>query len=297
MGSDDEHEIAGTGLRARIKAHGAELCALQDYSGRAYLWPAAPVWPRHAPVLFPIVGRLKNDTLMHQGQAYRMTQHGFARDVRFDWIDRTHTACRLALSDDPRTRAMYPFVFRLEVEYAIVDAALGVTFEVFNTGSDLLPASIGAHPAFRWPIAEGVAKTAHTLTFETNEPAPIRVVQGGLVTPERRASPVRGRELRLAPDLFARDALIFEQPQSRSVRYAGPGTPALTVSWEGFEQLGIWSREGGDFVCIEPWRGMASPEEFGGEFMDKPWLMLVPPGQSARLVLRVEISAGAGQSG
>jgi galactose mutarotase-like enzyme len=219
-----------------------------------------------------------------------MTQHGFARDRRFEWVERTAMGCRLALCDDAETWVHYPFAFRLELAYAIVDGGLDVTFSVVNTGDDILPASIGAHPAFRWPLAEGAAKQAHTLTFENDEPGKLRGVAGGLLTAANHPSPIRGRELALSPDLFAADALILDHPASRWVRFSVPGGPALTVRWDGFEQLGIWSRVDAEFLCIEPWRGMSSPVDFDGEFMDKPWLMLIEPGARAEASMRIEIS-------
>ncbi len=287
----DPHTFATAELTACVKADGAELCTLRASTGLDYLWPAAPAWPSHAPVLFPIVGRLRDDTLSHQGQSYRMTQHGFARDRRFDWVDRSSTGCRLVLTDDADTRKVYPFGFRFEVAYALQSATLAITYTVTNTGETVLPASMGAHPAFRWPLVPGVAKTAYSLTFDTEENGPIRGVAGGLLTEADRPSPIAGRTLALKPDLFADDALILPHPASRSVRFAaGDGGPALTVSWDsGFQQLGLWSRDGGDFLCIEPWSGMASPATFTGDFSQKPWLMLIPPGESRAAVHRVTI--------
>src|SRR6204780_5942092 len=107
----DRHELSNGTLSATVKSDGAELCSLRDASGEEVLWQALPVWPRHAPVLFPIVGRLKDDTLRHNGRDYRLTQHGFARDHSFAWLNRTPTACRLGLHDDPKTRPISPFAF------------------------------------------------------------------------------------------------------------------------------------------------------------------------------------------
>jgi galactose mutarotase-like enzyme len=287
----DRHAIASTDVAACVMAQGAELCSLQNGTGHAYLWPASPVWPRHAPVLFPIVGRLRDDVLVHAGRNYRMTQHGFARDRRFEWVERSPTSCTLALTDDAETRAMYPFGFRFEVRYAVADATLEVTFTVINTGDELLPASMGAHPAFRWPLTPGVAKEAYALTFDHEEPAPMRAVEGGLLTAKDRPSPITGRTLALTEDLFAADALILPHPASRSVRFAAAEGPALTVAWEGFPQLGVWSRAGGDFLCIEPWNGMASPTDSTGDFIHKPWLMHIPPGESRVAIHRMTLEA------
>lgn len=287
--SDDRHGFGGSGLSACVKADGAELCLLRDGRAADYLWPAEPIWPRHAPVLFPIVGRLRDDTLVHRGRAYRMTQHGFARDRRFAWTERTADGCRLTLMDDAATRAIYPFGFRFDVAYAADGPALTVTFTVTNTGDEVLPASMGAHPAFRWPLAPGTPKPAYALTFEAEEPDPLRRIVGGLLTPPDRPSPIIGRHLGLDESLFAADALVLPRPRSRWVRFAAGQGPSVTVAWEGFEQLGIWMRPGGDFLCIEPWRGMASPQDFDGEFLTKPWLMLIPPGESRTAWYRITL--------
>jgi galactose mutarotase-like enzyme len=179
----DRHVIHSGYLTAAIKADGAELCSLCDATGEEMLWQGQPIWPRHAPVLFPIVGRLKDDTLRHNGRTYRLTQHGFARDHRFAWLNRTATSCRLVLHDDATTRAVYPFAFRFEVAFALEDDALVNTFTVINTGRETLPASVGAHPGFRWPLSEGIDKSTHVLEFDAPEPAPIRRLQGGLLGP------------------------------------------------------------------------------------------------------------------
>ena len=112
---------------ATVKAQGAELCSLRDAAGLEFVWQAGPVWPRHAPLLFPIVGRLANDELRHRGKTYRMTQHGFARDSRFVWAERGENSCVLVLEDSETTRALYPFAFRLVVAYTLDKAGLDVT--------------------------------------------------------------------------------------------------------------------------------------------------------------------------
>ena len=285
----DRHELSNGTLSATVKSDGAELCSLRDTTGEEILWQAAPIWPRHAPVLFPIVGRLKDDTLRHDGKTYRLTQHGFARDKRFAWLNRTPTTCRLVLHEDGETRAMYPFAFRLEVAFTLDDDALETSFTVANPGREVLPASVGAHPGFVWPLVEGLDKAAHVLEFAEPEPAPVRRLAGGLLKTEPQPTPIRGETLALDPTLFAADAVILDRPASRSVRYTAPGAPTVEVAWDGFRELGIWSREGGDFLCIEPWHGMASTANFDGEFRDKPGLMLIPPGERRTLSMRIRL--------
>ncbi|MDH2384422.1 aldose 1-epimerase family protein [Bradyrhizobium sp. CER78] len=294
----DSHTLRGDGIAATILAHGAELSSLRNAEGMELLWQAGPQWPRHAPILFPIVGRLKNDTLLHNGRAYPMTQHGFARDHRFAWLEQGPRSCKLALSDDAETWARYPFAFRLEVTYAIDGADLEVGFEIINSGDEMLPASLGGHPAFNWPLVPGLPKEAYTLTFGKTEPAPIRRLKDGLMRPQPEPNPVKGRTLALLEELFDDDAMVFDQIASASILFTatlGPAAatqgPAIEISWRGFRELGVWSKVGGaPFLCIEPWHGFASPAQFDGEFADKPGLMHIAPGSRKSLSYRIRVS-------
>jgi galactose mutarotase-like enzyme len=284
----DRHVIQNGYLSAAIKADGAELYSLCDATGSEMLWQAEPIWPRHAPVLFPIVGRLKDDTLRHNGRTYTLGQHGFARDHRFAWLNRSATSCRLVLRDDGGSRAVYSFGFRFEVGFALEDDALVNSFTIVNTGRELLPASVGAHPGFRWPLSDEFEKAAHVLEFDQPEPAPIRRLSGGLLG-DPQPTPIQGSTLALDPALFEADALILDQVASSSVRFTAPGAEVIEVSWEGFRELGVWMRPGGDFLCIEPWHGTASPVGFDGEFLDKPGLLLIPPGDKRVLTMRLRL--------
>lgn len=276
----DSYTISSDHLRASVKAHGAELCRLQTASGLDLLWPGDPaVWGRQAPVLFPVVGALKDDLLVHQGRAYPMPRHGFARDRDFRLVSLSGHGCTLRLEDDAATRAAYPFPFRLDLAFQVLGAELRVDYHLHNPGDQDLPASFGAHPAFRWPLLPRVARSSHQLEFEKAEPGPLPALDPqGLLGPPSRPSPLGGRLLPLGDHLFANDALVFRPVQSRWVRYSAPGVPGLEVGWDGFPQLGLWSRPGAGFLCIEPWRGYASPANFAGEFAGKPGVFLVRPG-------------------
>jgi len=295
--SDDTHSIRSGGLTATIKAQGAELCALSDAAGTEFIWQAGAAWPRHAPLLFPIVGRLKDDTFTHEGKPYRMTQHGFARDLRFDWVERRSDRCKLVLRNSEATRAVYPFAFELRASYGLDDTGLEVVLTIANTGVDVLPASLGGHPAFNWPLQPGVAKEDYALTFACDEPHPVRRLEGGLLRAATEPSPVRGRVLNLSESLFADDAVIFDRVESSSVRYAaihGQTGPWLEMSWSGFHQLGVWSKpSGAPFLCIEPWQGFASPSGFAGALDEKPGIMHLAPGAVKALSFRISVGTTA----
>ncbi len=289
----EEYRLANDRLSAVVQAQGAQLVSLRHADYGEMLWGAEAAWPQHAPNLFPIVGQLAGDALHHAGASYPLTRHGFARRSRFTWLDHSSGRCGLQLSDDARTHTMYPFAFRLEICYTLGDETLEVRYTLANPAQTVLPASIGAHPAFRWPLVAGIPKADHTLRFEQAEPEPIRRLQDGLLQLETFPTPIEGRVLELEEALFEADAIVMDRIASRSVRYSAPGAPEIEVSWdESFAQLGLWSKPGADFLCIEPWHGYASPVGFDGEFTTKPGLLLIAPGASQTLIMRIRVGAG-----
>lgn len=271
-------------LEVEVAARGAELQALH-HRGLDLLWDGGALWPRRAPLLFPIVGGLKGGVLRHGGQNFSLPKHGFARDRDFAWIERTPTACTLELADDPATRATYPFAFRLQVRYTLTEGALSTELALTNPGEAPLPASLGGHPAFRWPLAPGIPKAAHRLVFTRDEPDPIRRLDAqGLLDPALRPTPVADRVLELHESLFEADALIFDRLRSRSLRFEAEGGPSLEMSWEGFPHLGLWAKSdpGPSFLCLEPWQGFASPATWDAEFAAKPGVVVLAPGETRR---------------
>jgi galactose mutarotase-like enzyme len=285
-----DHTLASSGISATIKADGAELCSLKNSEGAELLWQAGPAWPRHSPNLFPIVGRLKNDELKHRGKTYPMTQHGFARDMTFAWRERGKTSCTLDLADDATSHSRFPFAFRLAVTYVVDQVHLDVRFEVSNTGDEILPASLGGHPAFNWPLLPGLPKDAYGIHFLKEEPAPIRRLKGGLLREKPEPTPIEGKYLALSEQLFTDDAVILDRPASTSIRYAADRGPSIGLQWQGFRELGIWSKpDGAPFLCLEPWRGFASPVDFDGEFLDKPGIMKIQPGKTEILSYRISV--------
>jgi galactose mutarotase-like enzyme len=282
------YEIASTDLRAEICCLGAELVRLRDAAGRDLLWDGNPAfWKGRAPLLFPIVGRLKNDQLKVNGHAYPMNQHGFARTSMFELAARDQASCRFRLRSSAKTRAQYPFDFVLEVAYRVSGGKLGIDVLVQNPGSEVLPASAGFHPAFRWPLPYGGARAAHEIQFEREETGRRAKVVDGLLSPTRHPSPIVGRRLVLADDLFTEDALIFLDLRSRSLHYGAPQGSGLTVDFPDMPYLGIWTKPGAGFLCIEPWHGFASPAQFDGEFADKPGIVPIAPGQQKRFGMSV----------
>lgn len=267
--------ISGPGLVARIDALGAELVRLQDAAGRDLLWDGDPAfWTGRSPLLFPMVGRVKDDRITVAGKTYDMGQHGFARTSVFTLLRSDAASCTWRLEASEATRQRYPFAFRLDVTYRIEGATLHMEAEVTNPGAAVLPASFGFHPALRWPLPYGKPRTAHGIVFEKDEPAPIRRPVDGLLSAAHFPTPVRDRHLTLHDGLFEDGALIFDTLASRSVVYGD----AIRVDFPRMPHLGIWTKPGAGYVCIEPWQGYASPEGFDGDFADKPGMVGVAPG-------------------
>ena len=285
-----KHTLQSDAISATITADGAELCSLKNSEGLELLWQAGPAWPRHAPILFPIVGRLKNDEMRSQGKTYPMTQHGFARDRTFEWRERGPKSCTLVLKDDPATRLHFPYAFRLAVTYTVEGPHLDVVFEVTNTGDEILPASLGAHPAFNWPLLPGAQKEAYGISFSHEEAEPIRRLKDGLLRRKPEPTPIKGKFLALSEQLFADDAVILDRPASTSIRYGAHRGPSISISWQGFRELGIWSKpQGAPFLCLEPWRGFASPSDFDGDFLDKPGIKKLAPATTQILKCRIGV--------
>ncbi|MCW2621937.1 MAG: hypothetical protein JWL64_1539, partial [Frankiales bacterium] len=222
-----------------------------------------------------------------------MSQHGFARDREFTVVEQGADHVRLRLDDDDATRSLFPYAFRLELRYRVSGTTLTVDYLLTNPADRLLRASLGAHPAFAWPLPGATGKAGHLLTFGAAEPEPIRRLADGLLAADLQPSPVRGRVLALTEDLFAADALVFDRLRSDSVVYSGPGAAmSLAVSWRGFPHLGLWSRPGADFLCIEPWHGYASPVGLPPDLEVKPGLMTLQPGATRQLTVTVEVRTG-----
>lgn len=265
-------------LTAVIAAKGAEIQSLVPSGGTDVMWAGdAEIWPWHAPNLFPIVGALANDELVHDGVRYPMKQHGFLRHSLCEVIEAGTDSCAFRLVDNPGSREQYPFAFDLEIRYRVEGDRLDCVFSLHNPGDVPLYASIGAHPGFRRPLG-GTPRHADVVLFDKPEPAPIRRLGGRTIAPERLPTPVDGRVLRLDDSLFDADAVIFDQLKSRKITYGAPGGPAVEISFADFPDLGIWAKPGiSPFVCLEPWQGMASPAGFEGEFAQKPGVVALAP--------------------
>jgi galactose mutarotase-like enzyme len=248
-------------IRAVLTSKGAELQQLFSKEFQLdYLWNGDPAyWGKHSPVLFPIVGTLKENTYYHEGKTYRLPRHGFARDREFTVTRQHFDAIEFLLTSDEDTRKNYPFDFELRIGYRLQEDQIVVTYGVTNTGDQELLFSIGGHPAFRLPLEPGKEYSDYYLEFNEEETLPRWPISGdGLI--EKHPLPLirQTQILPLSKDLFSSDALVLKFPASSEVTVRSDNAShGIDFDFDGFPYLGLWAAGGADFLCIEPWCGIA----------------------------------------
>jgi galactose mutarotase-like enzyme len=277
-------------LTAAVDPLGAQLSLFRDAAGLDLLWNGDPAfWSGRAPLLFPIVGELAGGRYRLGTTSYQLARHGFARRSAFEVVESTATSAAFRLRADDATSKVYPFRFELQVEFELRGLTLGITTWIRNEGDQEMPASFGYHPAFCWPLPYGQPRAAHFIEFAVDEPSPIRSLDAnGLMTPERHTTPIVQRRLALEDSLFQHDALIFDEVRSPSVTYGAQAGPRIRVSYPDAPYLGVWSKPGANFICIEPWHGIADPQGYAGDFTAKPGIFRVAAG--ATLPIKVAIT-------
>jgi galactose mutarotase-like enzyme len=263
-------------VEATINPLGAELQKLVGReSGINYLWSGDPAyWGKFSPVLFPIVGTLKDNHYSYKGSFYTLHRHGFAREKLFSAEQVSHSEAVFTLQDDESTRVVYPFRFVLQLKYKIEGNRLTVTYTVYNPGEDELFFSIGAHPAFAVPIKKELAYTDYYLQFNEPETAVRWGLQDGLLQDTAEPFLVKEQQVHLSPELFARDAIVLKGLQSTSVALrTAIDSRGLSFGIAGWPHLGVWAAPGAPFVCIEPWQGHADPVSHDGDITHKPGIV------------------------
>ena len=280
------YTIQNEELRAEIAHTGAELRQLTDQrTGLDYLWSGDPaVWNGVAPNLFPNVGLLKNGRTQFDGQTYRLPKHGIVRrSDAWEVLRQQAQLITLAFRATAATRAQYPFDFTLLITYRLEARRLHVVYEVQNHDTRPMPFGLGGHPAFRCPLHAGEAYTDYYLRWPAPETAAtLRLNDDGLLTYATEPVLDDADRLPLRHELFEHDALIFTDLKSRQVALCHHERgEVLRVEHADFPYLGIWAKTNGDYVCLEPWIGMADRVDSTGEFSEKEGVRTVEAGAAA----------------
>lgn len=260
-------------VKAQISSHGAELRSAVK-NGREYMWCADPAyWSRTSPVLFPIVGGLKDKRYIFGGKEYPMGQHGFARDCEFELKSADDTSAVFVLRSDDETRQKYPFDFELEIGYRLDGSAIIVSWRVINKGNDNMYFSIGAHPAFN--LKDGV----NYFGFDTDDDIKYKLLSGGLLDKYTEYTLKNNGGAEIVKGMFDKDALVVEDGQAHEVTLCGSDRqPYVRVSFDA-PLFGLWSPAGKDapFVCIEPWYGRCDGADFDGTLEERDHCMSLEP--------------------
>lgn len=277
-----QYQLRSNNLIITIQSKGAEVSSVLLDSVE-YIWQADPaIWPRHTPVLFPIVGKLKNDQCTHNGKTIQLSQHGFARDKEFKLIRQTNEEIVFELMSDEETIQIYPFDFKLLISYKITNNELNCSYQVINLSSEReLLFSIGAHPGFRVPLTDSEKFTDYSLKFESNKTFVISKLSQGLLSGAKSELNLISNELHISKDLFEHDALVFEDSQINSIilhsNKSGKGVEMTCKNWPYF---GIWAKKDCEqFVCLEPWYGITDTNVSNGELKNKKGIIQLDPKQ------------------
>jgi galactose mutarotase-like enzyme len=269
--------ISNSTISISVKHAGAELFSLQGNNNKEYIWEGNPdFWGKHSPVLFPIVGTLKNNTYTIEGKAYELPRHGFARDMEFQLTDKTENSLTFSLESTAETLKKYPFEFELQLIYTLENSSLHLEYKVINKSSSKMPFSIGAHPAIALP---GNFEN-YSLQFEKEETLKYYLLENDLISNRTKVLETTDNQVPLNYKLFENDALIFKTLNSKSLTILEEEKPYVQVDFKDFPSLGIWTKDKAPFICIEPWLGYSDTDENSGELSEKEGIIILESDQT-----------------
>lgn len=275
-------QISNGLLTARIDHKGAELVSVFNQANRLeYMWNADPkFWAKTSPVLFPVVGALKNGSYKHNGRDFKLSRHGFARDKEFELGKKEASMVEFLLKSSEDTLKVFPFDFEFRIIYSLEQFTLNVIYEVKNLSEDNMYFSLGAHPAFKVPLVDGTTFEDYYLKFETPESSSRwPITSDGIL--RNNSIPVLREEdkLPLKKVMFYDDALVLKNLKSSMISIRShKHTHGVDMTFDGFPYFGIWSFRDADFVCLEPWCGVADNVDHNGELASKEGIHILARG-------------------
>ena len=277
--------IFNASLKATINSRGAELISLQNNSCE-FIWEGNPaIWGKHSPVLFPIVGTLKNNSYQYDGKNYSLSRHGFARDMEFELLCKTENSVVFSLQSSKTTLKCYPFKFQLLIIYTLENNTLHTEYKVLNKSMKKMPFSIGAHPAFALPdFFEN-----YSLQFEEVENPTYYLLENDLIADETKILNLNNNQLNLNYNLFENDALVFKTFPSKSLSILKSGIPFLKINFNDFPNLGIWTKIQAPFICIEPWFGYSDTVKSENDLFKKEGIQIINVNSTFQSKFSIEI--------
>ena len=277
--------ITNSQLTATINTLGAELISLVK-NNKNYIWQVDEMyWNKTSPILFPIVGRLKNDSYTFNGKTYQLPRHGFARNMEFTFDKKSDSQVIFELNETEETRLIYPFSFKLLMAYTLMENELVIEYFVRNQSDEVLPFSIGAHPAFA--ISDKFEN--YSLEFNAADTFETHHLENESFNGKTTLVDTKNNAIALNYALFEKDALVFKQLNSNEVTLKNKDKAILKVNYDHFPYLGIWTKQNAPFLCIEPWCGLADSNNHNGDLEEKEGMNHLPAGEDFLRAIRIEI--------
>jgi galactose mutarotase-like enzyme len=288
------HFAKNSKLEIAVRQPGAELSSIKSLkTGLEYMWGSDPaIWNSSAPILFPIVGGLKNNEFLYNGEIYPLKKHGFIRenpDLLLTGI--TANSLTFGMESNKETRKMFPFEFEFSIQFVLEETKIKVVHQITNPGNTPIYFSLGGHPGFKCPIHPDEKYEDYYLEFETKENSSTWLLhEDGTISDKTAPVFKNSNILPLTHDLFSRDALIFKDLKSKKITLRSKKSKeALSVSFDGFPYMGIWAKTNGDFVCIEPWIGIADKWDTDQKFENKEGVVQLAAGAVFEVSYTIEI--------
>ncbi len=267
-----EYQIENDHLIVKIKSKGAELFSIVNKQTKLeYMWGAEPAWAKSSPILFPIVGTLKDNQYTYQNKRYTLPRHGFARDEEFVAEQSKKDSITFLLTSTLASLEKYPFHFELRLSYQLKQDEVHTTYQVTNAGTDEMYFSIGAHPAFKAPLTHALGYEDYYLQFNKKENTPRwPITKDGLIDSKPAALLTDTDRLDLKHALFYEDALVLKNLSSDTISLkSDKDSHGLEFFFKGFPFLGLWAAKDASFICIEPWCGIADSVNHNQELTRK----------------------------
>ncbi|WP_142785734.1 aldose 1-epimerase family protein [Changchengzhania lutea] len=282
-------------LKINVLQTGAELCGITAVkTGTEFMWHADPdIWGSFAPNLFPIIGALKNNTYFYDNQSYQLPKHGFVRNnAHVKLYQQTKNSLIFTLSSDADLLKSYPFHFEFYITYTLKNNIIEVLHTVKNIDTKTMYFSVGGHPAFKCPVFDNERYDDYVLEFEHLESVKRHHInmENGLISSNTETVLKHSNQIPLTHDLFDKDALVFKDLKSKQVTLKSKTHGAiLSVHYEPFPYLGIWAKPTGNYVCIEPWLGVADHEDSNQQLKEKEGIIALDAGKTFEANYRIEI--------
>lgn len=276
-------ELNNKWLHVEFSENGAEMCRITGMRTHTeYLWNGdARYWNQHSPLLFPLVGKLKDGKARINGSIYEIPKHGFVSNEVFEKVAQTHNTLTYRLESKPSMHRVYPYPFRLDVTYKLRANYITVIWTVLNTGLNVMPFHIGGHPGINYPKFDPASRIKAYAAFR--KPSPIEsaaVCETGCLGTQRYDLPLVNGLFPITDECFKNDAVIIDENQIDHISiYDVDKHPYVSMDF-GSPVLLMWSPYGvnAPFVCLEPWYGLCDAESYEGDFKDRPYTNLVDPG-------------------